>query len=220
MFVVVSDPVMFPNEIVVVNVTTRRELSVADNSCVFTRGDHPFLTEMTSYVIYRAAGITKDAVIRRRITSRDWRKGPIPFSSGLLRRVITGFRESPFAPVDALLALKRQGLIHDPILRAEGHRVICQYRRRRPLGRPFCTSPRVLESHDTARLALRARLVEQRGRGLDQHTRISRPRGHEEKLSRKALEVRARLCPKLCPPTPVLDGLIRAYVGTVPLSRT
>ncbi len=108
LWVVLSDPSLNPDKVVVVNLTTFRGGRWDDPSCVFEAGEHEWVVRQ-SYVSYYDARIYTDAHLERLRNSRSLREYA-PFQASLLRRALEGAAVSPNLELDTLQILIDQGL--------------------------------------------------------------------------------------------------------------
>lgn len=109
LWVVISDPNLNEDQIVIVNLTTHSVLK--DQSCILKRGDHPFVKRKT-IVNYRDAQITnkKDLdwwVKSEKLESRR------RMNSKVLQRIRAGAAQSEWIPQGARQILIDQALITD-----------------------------------------------------------------------------------------------------------
>ena len=106
LFIVLSDPRIDPESVVIVNMTTDR---AQDQSCILLPGDHPFVTHRTS-IKYNKARIESIRVLEKLIsagcvTPQD------PLFGDVLERVRRGAAISDNIPFGCKQILIDQGLI-------------------------------------------------------------------------------------------------------------
>ena len=101
LYVVISDPVKDPDNVVLVSFTTRQ--AGVDESCVIYEGEHPCVRHDTC-VDYRRAHVLSALQIDEAVTSGKVRPGP-QADAGLLDRILRGAQETRFLPdcCDAIL---------------------------------------------------------------------------------------------------------------------
>ncbi len=107
LWVVISDPLLDENHVLVVNFTTYRPRK--DGTCRIQAGEHPFVKEETC-VQYLACQQMKLGLLE------EWLDTGViapntPVSSGLLRRIQQGAYDSDQTPGYAKNILTRQGLV-------------------------------------------------------------------------------------------------------------
>lgn len=106
LFIVLSDPHIDPENVVIVNMTTDREI---DQSCVLLPGDHPFVTHRTS-IRYDKARIEAARVLEKLISSGNITRQE-PLFGDVLERVRQGAAISDNIPFGCKQILIDQGLI-------------------------------------------------------------------------------------------------------------
>ena len=111
LWIVLSDPNLDNDRIVIVDITTWRDRAIFlnDASCIVEAGEHPFVKKK-SYVFYREARITSQSDMEKCIAvglmtpQEDCRPE-------LLERVLVGASQSPQTPIKIIGVLEDQGLI-------------------------------------------------------------------------------------------------------------
>ena len=106
-YVVVSDPALDGENVVVVNFTSNKAWQ--DQSCLLMLGEHPFITEET-VLFYAKARIhcnreLDTALASGRLTLHD------PVSDAVLAKIRAGARDSDRLPFKMKQILEEQGLI-------------------------------------------------------------------------------------------------------------
>jgi len=66
LWIVVSDPALDLEQVLIVNLTTSKPGSDVDPACVVLPGEHPFV-RMESYVIYERANVTSTAHLSKAV---------------------------------------------------------------------------------------------------------------------------------------------------------
>ena len=99
LYVVLTEPKLFPGYgsqpcVVLVNVSSVRQGTRHDHTCILDAGCHPFVKQ-DSYVVYRSARIERASHVQR-LVRQGLFKPHIPFDEGLLAVVKVGLRSSPF----------------------------------------------------------------------------------------------------------------------------
>lgn len=106
LFVVISDPILDPEKVVIVNMTTDRG---KDQSCILLPGDHPFISHRTS-IRYDKARIETNRSLEWLISS-----GTVTRQAQLLPEVLERVRQgvaiSDEIPFGCRQVLVAQGLI-------------------------------------------------------------------------------------------------------------
>jgi hypothetical protein len=105
LFVVVSDPHMDPNRVLIVNMTT--DYGKQDQSCVLLPGDHPFVTHRTC-MYYAGSRIESNRTLEWMISSAT-AKVCEPVSAEVLDRIRQGVAISDHASFEAKQILTEQG---------------------------------------------------------------------------------------------------------------
>jgi hypothetical protein len=107
LWVVVSDPVQDPEQVVIVNITTLEGKRDPDRTCVVMKGEHNFISR-PSYVLYAEARIASvnslGELLRTKMLSPS-----TDASEEFLRKVIAGFGSSKLAPNKCKAILRPQG---------------------------------------------------------------------------------------------------------------
>lgn len=107
LYMVISDPVIDPDRVVLVNFTTFH--ADEEDCCIAQSGEHPFLTRK-SCVRYKDGRISSvsalDTLVARGVLTANK-----PLSKELLRRVQQGALLSDFMPEGCRKILEDQGLI-------------------------------------------------------------------------------------------------------------
>lgn len=107
LYVVISDPLKNPNEVVLVSLTTRDH--GVDESCVVSEGDHPHI-DHESCIDYSRAEILSEAAIDNAVANERVR--PVEDASPqLLCAIWRGAEETKHLPHRCDSILSRQGLI-------------------------------------------------------------------------------------------------------------
>ena len=103
LWLIISDPELDPDQVLIVNVATWREGE--DASCRLGRGEHSFIKH-DSYVNYYDAKVVSELTLRDLETKRliNWQS---PLSTQLLAKVRKGALNSP------LLALAKRQILDD-----------------------------------------------------------------------------------------------------------
>ncbi len=105
--VIISDPAKFPDELVVVNMSSQR--SWQDQSCVLHSSDHPFIDHET-VIYYQKAMVHTAKQIHEFFT-----RGSIQFeecaSAELLAKILKGAELSDRLPIGIRSILETQGAI-------------------------------------------------------------------------------------------------------------
>lgn len=111
LWVVVSDPKQNPDEILLVNFSSRKPGVPFDSACMANVGDHAYL-RTPSFVYYRFARVASNAALEAQIASgqADASAWP-PVSASLLDRIRKGAGASKFIARKHRQLLKDQGLI-------------------------------------------------------------------------------------------------------------
>ena len=107
LWVVVSDPKLAPDHVLLVNMTTAR--GGHDPACVLKAGDHPFVKHATC-MNYAASRIASDSDMERMLSGGQIILEP-PVSGAALKRIRQGAAKSDFIAIDRLELLKKQGLV-------------------------------------------------------------------------------------------------------------
>lgn len=111
LWVVISDPTLNNNEVVIVNVTTWRDRAIFlnDASCILEAGEHPFI-DKKSYVYYGEAKLTSESSIRKALVGGVLTVAD-DCTSELLGKILLGAAQSPHTPIKIIGVLREQGLI-------------------------------------------------------------------------------------------------------------
>jgi len=112
LYIIISDPQLMPDQVVVVNLTGYRENILKDGSCVLERGEHSFITKK-SYVYYRQAKCAKLNNLQNLLKLGGIEKLE-DVSSEMLTRIQQGAANSQFTPNEVLNILEEQGFIDLP----------------------------------------------------------------------------------------------------------
>ena len=116
LYVVISDPSQYPDEVVLVNMTTLRPYS--DTGCIIEVDEHSFVTKQTC-IEYQHAVVTTLYQLGRTINSGAYvEKDPV--SEDLLQRIRLGAAESERIQLGVLEILKEQGVLDDPPRKPKG----------------------------------------------------------------------------------------------------
>lgn len=105
LLVLLSDPVTYPDELVIVNLSSWRDWQ--DASCIIEAEEHPWVRHKT-VVAYKHAKITSLKVIKAQISSNMISSYPDPVSPDLFRRMLKGALSSREIPAKVKEVLKRQ----------------------------------------------------------------------------------------------------------------
>lgn len=95
------------NCVVMTSVTTDRQTRLTDSACFLTRGDHPFLDDRRSFVLYAKAASTPVGDLQYGLDQGAIRLGD-PFDPSVLDRIIDGALVSPRTPRIVREMVKRQ----------------------------------------------------------------------------------------------------------------
>lgn len=109
LWVVVSDPLLNSNDVLILNLTTVRGVALDDLSCVFHPGEHPWIVNQ-SYIAYDCAQ-TKTSVYLDRLENGTTVKMNQPFSPQLLQRIYHGAANTMNLEIGFLQILEDQGLV-------------------------------------------------------------------------------------------------------------
>jgi len=107
LWVVISDPVVDAERVLIVNFTTRRKDS--DPACILQAGEHPFVHHETC-VNYAGAKVVSGAQIQT-LLQRGLLSSHIALSDALLKRIRDGVAASERMSLDHADILIEQGLI-------------------------------------------------------------------------------------------------------------
>ncbi len=108
LWVVVSDPKLDPNQVLIVNMSTDRGV---DQSCIISPGEHPFVRHATC-MRYDMSRVTSNASLETLLSRGSIQLGD-PVSSALLQRIRDGASVSQHIPLACKQVLIAQDLI-DP----------------------------------------------------------------------------------------------------------
>lgn len=95
LWVVLTKPDGAPLQIIIVNLTTKRETS--DLTVVLDRGDHPFIKHPT-VVNYSDARFVEVSLLEQAVNRRYFRQHS-PFTPAVLKKIQQGLLKSPFTPL-------------------------------------------------------------------------------------------------------------------------
>jgi hypothetical protein len=109
LWVVVSDPLLNTNEVLILNLTTVRNLPFEDLSCVFQPGEHSWLTN-ESCIAYDYARAETSAYLDRLENGTAVRMCD-PFPLPLLDRICAGATVTQNLELDYLHLLQDQGFV-------------------------------------------------------------------------------------------------------------
>jgi hypothetical protein len=109
LWVVVSDPLSNSNEVLILNLTTVRNVPFEDQSCVFNPGEHPWIVD-PSYIAYDYARVVTSAYLDRLENGTSVKMHP-PFATQLLQRIYAGGEASQNFEIGYLQILQDQGLV-------------------------------------------------------------------------------------------------------------
>jgi hypothetical protein len=107
LYVVVSDPDIDPDNVVVVNFTSYDPDE--EDCCIAEAGEHPYLAHK-SCVRYKDGRVCPVSALRHLVASGTMTKHK-PLSKELLRRIQEGASESDFLPEGCRKVLEEQGFI-------------------------------------------------------------------------------------------------------------
>ena len=107
LWVVISDPAMSADRVLIVNFTTRRKDS--DSACILQAGEHPFVHHPTC-VNYAGAKVVSEAEIRT-LLQKGLLSSHSAISAALLKRIRDGAAASERMSLDHADILIEQGLI-------------------------------------------------------------------------------------------------------------
>ncbi|MFP4053165.1 MAG: hypothetical protein ACLFV7_04800 [Phycisphaerae bacterium] len=93
--VILSDPAIDPEQVVIVTVTTWEEYK--DDSCMLEPGEHPFVWHL-SCIDYRGLAFPVPVQKLEAMQEKDSIKPREPLTPHVLHRVLEGAGESPFLP--------------------------------------------------------------------------------------------------------------------------
>lgn len=109
--VIISEPSLNSDKIVIVNITSWKECATGlnDGSCIVNAGEHPFITHK-SYVYYRKAHCStlrmlEDAFSQSLMEKRE------DCTKELLGKILDGAANSRFIPFEIIELLEEQSLI-------------------------------------------------------------------------------------------------------------
>ncbi len=109
-YFVISDPSLDPDNIIVVNMTTRRGFASEDDSCILTDGEH-YVIRHKSWVKYEKAEIVSLRMLNQRYTVGIITDVfPDKCRPALIQRIIKGADTSKLTPKKVLRILQNQGL--------------------------------------------------------------------------------------------------------------
>ncbi len=106
LWVVVSDPVIDPDRVLIVNMSTDRKI---DQSCILQSGDHPFVQHSTC-IRYDKARLVADKDLESCLSRGDIRLDD-PISSVVLGRIRQGAAVSDYIPIGCRQILVEQRMI-------------------------------------------------------------------------------------------------------------
>jgi len=106
LWVVVSDPVINPDRVLIVNMSTDRKI---DQSCILQSGDHHFVRHSTC-MRYDRARLVADRDLESHLSRGDIRLDD-PVSSVVLDRIRQGAEVSDYIPIGCRQILVEQGMI-------------------------------------------------------------------------------------------------------------
>jgi hypothetical protein len=109
LWVVISDPSIDSEDVVVVNLTTHK--NAEEEACILDVGDHPFIKHKT-VVRYRNAYMRELSHFQYLIELGSIRIGQ-KASKTMLKKIWNGARQSRHIPSDCLAVLEKQGLLPD-----------------------------------------------------------------------------------------------------------
>lgn len=109
LWIIISDPELEPDQVLVVNLTTVRRGH--DPACVLNRGDHSFIKHAT-YVYYAEAKILSNRELDV-LHSRGDIMLEVPMDHSILIKIREGAAVSDFIPTKYLELLRRQKLISE-----------------------------------------------------------------------------------------------------------
>lgn len=107
LWVIISDPVLDYEHVVIVNLTTWREKG--DPTCIVEEGEHEWVKH-TTCVNYRKAKVVRDKFLDA-CDAKGYVKWLGPVDNDLLGRIRAGAAESPFTPHKVSDILNEQGLL-------------------------------------------------------------------------------------------------------------
>ena len=107
LFVVISDPVRSPDDVVLVPLTTFEHYK--DQSCILNVGDHPFVKHPTC-IGYSDAQCSPVKKLGQLLESRDIRRRK-PMCEDVLARILEGAAKTRMLPSKCDMILHGQGLI-------------------------------------------------------------------------------------------------------------
>lgn len=108
LWIVISDPAIDPDQVVIVNLTSHDDPS-KDTSCVLQAGDHPWVTDATC-VRYKDARIVPEAQLDELIKNKRLRPQE-PVSDEMLTKIFRGAELTELLPLKCRKILQSQGLI-------------------------------------------------------------------------------------------------------------
>lgn len=107
LYVVVSDPTLNADKIVIVNFTTFRAGKRHDPTCIVEARSHKHLPD-PSYVYYAGAAALSTVQYEEAIRRQSFTPS-VPVSAEILERVTAGFQASDEAPLGCVRILRDQG---------------------------------------------------------------------------------------------------------------
>jgi hypothetical protein len=110
LWVVLSDPVLNPAKVLIVNLTGQYGYPTEDASCVLQPGEHEWITKPTLVLYSHAETRTAADLLRYRNSNRVVREYAA-FSVPVLRRVLDGAARSPRLAIEFYDLLYDQGFI-------------------------------------------------------------------------------------------------------------
>ena len=109
LWVVVSDPLLNSNEVLILNLTSVYNVAFEDHSCVFTAGEHQWI-EHDSYIAYDCARVVTSAYLDRLENGTTIRM-EVSFPPHLLQRIRDGAQITWNLELGYLQLLQDQGLL-------------------------------------------------------------------------------------------------------------
>lgn len=109
LFFIISYVEKYPDDVVIVNITTRRNCIGEDHTCLVEHNDHASWVTHTSYVRYNDAQIRSVDNLNMMLDN-GWITKRDPASHDLLSRLLDGAFDSQQTPTGVLDVLRQQGL--------------------------------------------------------------------------------------------------------------
>jgi hypothetical protein len=110
LWVVISDPVLNPDVVLITNLSSIKGRPLEDLSCTFDPGEHPWIVN-GSYVVYSKARSYTLAQLSTMVASKTLVLQAVPFSIPLVKRIHSGAVITRRLAQEHLNQLRDQGFV-------------------------------------------------------------------------------------------------------------